>query len=66
MMNYIEENHPEDKEWFKGEALVFNEEKGKNEYMHLRAVRAFCERYMQNLLPKANKRINKSEKLMNW
>ncbi len=62
MMDYIETNAPEDKEWFKSVAIDKN-----GNYQHLIAVRAFCNRYMKDIIPeKKEKAPNKSEKLKNW
>ena len=60
MMQYIEKNAPKDKEWFKSVAL----ENGK--YVHLKARKAFCEKYMPEIIPTKKEVEKKSEKLLNW
>lgn len=71
MINFIEENHPEDAEWFYGIAYQLKDgapcyqkdkftkqlkrdDKGNPipRYNHLNAKKAFCEKYMPDLLPK--------------
>lgn len=62
MKEYIEENAPQDKAWFKKEAF---DDKGK--YQHLVAVRAFCDRYMPDIIPVAKPKAPKvSEILKDW
>ena len=62
MMDYITTNATKDKAWFKSVAIDAN---GK--YQHLIAVRAFCAKYMPEIIPVAKaKEPNKSEKLANW
>lgn len=61
MMDYIEKNHPEDKKWFKGIALS---EAGK--YQHLPAVRAFCEKYMPEIIPEHKEVLTGADKLKDW
>lgn len=62
MMSYIEDEHIEDKEWFKSVSLDAD---GK--YNHLRAVRAFCSRYCPELVPaKKNPAPRKSDMLKDW
>ena len=61
MMNYIIANAPEDKEWFKSVALI------DGKYRHLEARKAFCEKYMPDIIPVAKKKEPlKSELLLNW
>lgn len=59
MMDYISDNAPEDKAWFKSIAL--NEE-GK--YQHLVAKREFCKRYMPEIIPVPKPK--KSDILADW
>lgn len=71
MMNYIETNAPQDKEWFKSVALekVFSKKEKKEieTYNHLKARKAFCERYMPEIIPVAKEpKEKKSQKLLNW
>lgn len=61
MVEYIETNAPKDKKWFKSVAI---DSKGK--YQHLVAVRAFCERYMPEIIPVKTSKTNKSDILKNW
>ena len=61
MMDYIQKNAKEDKEWFKSIAL---DEEGK--YNHLIAKRQFAERYMPDIIPKAKVTQKKSDLLKNW
>lgn len=69
MMKYIEENVPQDKSWFK--AIAFEDIKHKDgtvekTYSHLKARKAFCERYMPEIIPVAKKKEKASDKLLNW
>ena len=70
MVQYIEEKHPEDKNWFKKSAFVTKESKeGKKTqvYNHLKAKRAFCQKYMPEIIPVAKpKEPKKSDLLANW
>lgn len=67
MMKYIAENAPQDKEWFKEEAFKDWYGNETDTYQHLSARRAFCERYMKELLPvKKPKPPTGKEKLENW
>lgn len=61
MMKYIEDNAPNDKEWFKSVAI---DSQGK--YQHLIAKRAFCEKFMPDKLPTKKEKVNKSDLLKNW
>lgn len=62
MKKYIEEKAPQDKAWFK--SVAFNE---KGKYQHLIAVRAFCDRYMPEILPVAKeKKAPVSDMFANW
>lgn len=70
MVTYIEENAPQDKAWFKQEAFVKTvnkKEKTISKYNHLKAKRAFCQRYMPEIIPVAKEKpINKSSIIENW
>ena len=67
MMKYIDEKAPEDKAWFKKEAFKDKEGNETDSYQHLTAVRAFCGKYMPELLPVAKpKPISGKEKLKGW
>jgi hypothetical protein len=62
MKEYIEEKAAKDKEWFKSVAI---DENGK--YQHLIAKKAFCERYMPDIIPvKKPKKETKADILANW
>lgn len=62
MKEYIDKNAPADKAWFKSVAF---DENGK--YQHLIAVRAFCDRYMPDIVPKAKeKKAPASDIFANW
>lgn len=62
MKKYIEENAAKDKEWFKGVAI------GKDgKYQHLIAKKAFCERYMPDIIPvRKPDKETKADILANW
>ena len=63
MMDYIDANCPNDKEWFKSVAI--NPDTGR--YQHLVAVRAFCDKYMPDIIPVAKaKEPKKSSALLDW
>lgn len=73
MKAYIEENSPEDKDWFKSVAITNKTVKvgGKNKkkpvYNHFKARKAFCEKYMPEIIPVAKeKEPTKAEELLNW
>lgn len=75
MKEYIEKNAPKDKAWFKQHAMGKREIKDKDGnvkkvievYSHLKAKRAFCERYMPEIIPIAKpKKENKTKILENW
>lgn len=61
MKNYIEKHAPKDKAWFKSIAL--NEE-GK--YQHLKAKRAFAEKYMPEIIPVAKTKKPAADFLKDW
>lgn len=75
MVEYIEKNAPQDKAWFKKEAYdvvknkdgnVVKEKNGKDKlkYSHLKAKRAFCKRYMPEIIPEKKEKVVKSDKLL--
>jgi hypothetical protein len=69
MVAYIKKNAPQDKDWFLNEAYVYKTTKDgrKKVYNHLKAKRAFCERYMPEIIPVAKAKAPKaSEILENW
>lgn len=75
MKEYIEKNAPDDKAWFKKVAIGKREIKDSEgnvkktikAYNHLKAKRAFCERYMPEIIPVAKpKKENKTKFLENW
>lgn len=62
MVKYIEENKPNDKAWFKSVAF---DSKGK--YSHFKARKAFCERYMPEIIPVAKPKAPKASAILaNW
>lgn len=61
MKEYIEKNAASDKEWFKNVAI----KDGK--YQHLVAKKAFCEKYMPEIIPvKKAPKETKADILANW
>lgn len=61
MKEYIEKNAASDKEWFKSVAI----KEGK--YQHLAAKKAFCEKYMPEIIPtKKPDKETKADILANW
>ena len=75
MKNYIEENAPQDKDWFKTVAIteteVKNKKTGKTSYKqtynHFKAREEFCKRYMPEIIPVAKeKEPTKADILANW
>lgn len=59
MADYIEENAPQDKQWFMKASMKLMPEKEKDgttkmveKYNHLQAKREFCKKYMPEILPK--------------
>ena len=67
MIDYIEENKPEDKKAFKKAAFTTKDGKATKKYNHLHAVRWFCEQYFPDLIPvKKEKAPNKSDVLKGW
>lgn len=67
MVEYIEDKGgKEDKAWFKSVAII-KDKNGTMRYNHLVAKKAFCEKYMPELLPvKADKKPNKTDILNKW
>lgn len=62
MMNYIDEHAPNDKAWFKSIAIGSD---GK--YHHLETVRAFCNKYMPEIIPVAKpKGETPTDRLKKW
>lgn len=70
MVEYIEKNAPQDKAWFKSQAFktyITKDSEEKSKYSHLEARKAFCERYMPEIIPVAKKREPKKSLLLeNW
>ena len=68
MQDFIEKNHPEDKEEFKKHAIEYVKLKNipglRPVYNHFKARKYFCEKYMPELLPK--KKAKKSDSILNW
>lgn len=70
MMDYIEKNAPSDKAWFK--KVAFKNKRTKDGvrpvYQHLVAKKAFCEKYMPEIIPVKNTEVKekKSDLLANW
>lgn len=65
MKAYIEENAPQDKEWFKGVAIEMIN--NKPVYNHFKARLEFCERYMPEIIPVAKpQKEKKADILANW
>lgn len=66
MMKYIEENAPEDKKWFKG--VAYQNKKGEklDSYNHLNAVREFCKKYAEHLLPEKRTRTKADDAFKDW
>lgn len=65
MCDYIEKNHPEEKEWFK--KVCYQNKKGEpqEKYNHLNAVRKFCEKYFE-LPPAAEPKVPATKRFENW
>jgi hypothetical protein len=66
MRDYIEENYPKDKAWFKKVAFEDKEGNKVEKYNHLNAVRKFCEKYAPELLPKAEPKVPATKRIENW
>lgn len=65
MVKYIEQNAPTDKAWFKENAFSVDRF-GNKKYNHLKAKKAFCEKYMPDLVPVRKGKENKSDILKDW
>jgi hypothetical protein len=65
MMKYIDENAPEDKDWFKGVAMTENED-GEMVYNHLVAKKEFCKKYMPDAIPEKTVKKTKADILNEW
>lgn len=66
MVDYIETKAPKDKAWFKENAFALDKF-GNYKYNHLKAKKAFCERYMPEIIPpKKEKAPNKTDILKDW
>lgn len=64
MKDYIKTNCLQDKDWFTSVALT-TDEKGEKHYQHLKAKRAFCEKYMPELIPiGTNTKVNAKDDLL--
>ena len=67
MYDYINENHPEDKAWFKEIAFQDKEGNKVGKYNHLNAKMQFCKKYAPELIPVAKeKKVPVTKKLENW
>ena len=67
MVNYILENHPEDKAWFKEVAYQDKNGKDLGKYNHLNAVRQFCGKYAKDLIPVAKEKgATPTDLLKDW
>lgn len=67
MADFIENNHPEDKAWFKEVAYQNKDGEKVDKYNHLNAKLRFCEKYAPNLIPVAKpKEAPKAKRLENW
>lgn len=71
MKAFIEEHYPQDKAWFKEMAFdTITKEDGTKEkkYNHLKAKKAFCEKYNPDLIPvaAAPKKPTAKELLEDW
>ena len=60
MVAYIEKKEPKDKAWFKSVAMV------NGKYSHLKAVKAFAERYCHDIITTKKETVKKSDILNNW
>lgn len=73
MVNYIKKNAPQDKDWFLKQAFVTRDikKKGvvigqKEVYNHLSARKAFCEKYMPEIIPVKKVKTKATDILKNW
>lgn len=67
MKAYISENDPQGKDEFLKHAFVTTTDKKgnpKQKYVHFKATRYFCGKYMEELLPK--KKSKKGDVFANW
>lgn len=64
MIEFIDKNYPEDKEWFK--TIAYQDKKGNkiDNYNHLNAVRQFCIKYAPELIK--SKKSSASDLFKNW
>lgn len=61
MYDYICNNAPDKKKWFKEVAF---DENGK--YQHIKAKKAFCEEFMPEMLPKKKEEKKASDLFKDW
>lgn len=67
MCDYIEENHPEDKTWFKKICFEKTDGTPTKGYNHLNAVRNFYSKYFPTEMPVAKEKpAPASKRLENW
>lgn len=67
MADFIEQNYPEDKEWFVTIAYQDKDGNDTDRYNHLRAVRKFCEKYAPDLIPqKREKEPPATDRILAW
>ena len=67
MLDFIEENYPKHKKWFKEVSFQDKDGNTVEKYNHLNAVRKFCEKYAPELLPVAKeKKVPPTKRLENW
>ena len=65
MIKFIDENHPEDKEWFKKVAMQDANGNDTGKYNHHNAVEKFCEKYASSYEIKSNSKSG-TNRLNNW
>lgn len=68
MIEYISKNAPKERAWFLTKAYETKETKEgtKKVYNHLKAKRAFCEKFMPELLPVKKARVKATKTLEDW
>ena len=67
MADFIEENHPNDKAWFKKVAYQDKDGKTLDKYNHLNAKLQFCKKYAPELIPEAKaKQKPVTDRLADW
>lgn len=70
MMEFIEANYPDDEEWFESIAFdTITKEDGTQDtkYNHLKAKKAFCEKYNPDLVPvAAEPKESAKDKFAKW